>query len=325
MKKYARLFGSAALLAVLAWRVDLVLVARTLAGARWGWWLGAVLGYAGAQGLSSLRWQVLAAPLGFRRPLREYVSLYFIGTFFNLLLPTSVGGDVVRAWYLDAGTGKRWPAFLSVLADRLIGLFVLLLLAFVAALLVPLEPWVRLPALGAGVAAGLGLVFFLLAPSDREEPQQGLQGKVRQIAGVFVLYRNSPQLVFGTAILSALIQVANVFLLWMLGQAAGLPLPLAYCFVLMPLVSLLTLLPISVGGLGVREGALVLLLGPLGIAAGQAVTLSLLWFSVFVAAGLAGAGLYLAGRLPRYKVRADDEPVGGHPDQGRARQPRDAA
>src|SRR5207249_270116 len=158
---------SAALLAVLAWRIDLVLVARTLAGVRWGWWLGAVLCYALAQGLSSLRWQALALPLGFRRPLREYVSLYFIGTFFNLLLPTSVGGDVARAWYLDAGTGKRWPAFLSVLADRLSGLFVLLLLAFVAALVVPLERWVRLPALGAGVAAGLGLAFFLLVPCAR--------------------------------------------------------------------------------------------------------------------------------------------------------------
>ena len=64
MKKYARLFGSAALLAVLAWRVDLVLVARTLAGVQWGWWLGAVLCYAAAQGLSSLRWQALAVPLG---------------------------------------------------------------------------------------------------------------------------------------------------------------------------------------------------------------------------------------------------------------------
>src|SRR5215831_5784715 len=137
MKKNARLFGSAALLAMLAWRVDLALVARTLAGVRWSCWLAAVLCYAVAQGLSSVRWQALALPLGFRWPLREYISLYFIGTFFNLLLPTSVGGDVARAWYLDAGTGKRWPAFLSVLADRLVGLFVLLVLAFVTALVVP--------------------------------------------------------------------------------------------------------------------------------------------------------------------------------------------
>ena len=326
MKKYARLLGSAALLAVLAWRVDLALVARTLAGVCWWWWLGALLCYVASQVLSSLRWQALAAPLGFRRPLRDYVSLYFVGTFFNLLLPTSVGGDVARAWYL-AGAGKRWPAFLSVLADRLSGLFVLLLMAFGAALVVPQEPWVRVAALGAGAAAALGLVLFLLAPlgNGGTEAGRGLRGKVRQVAAVLGLYRRSPRLVLVATSLSALIQVANVVLVWMLGQGAGLPLPLDYCFVLMPLVALLTLLPISVGGLGVREGAVVLLLAPRGIAAGQAVTLSLLWFSVFVAAGLAGAGLYLSGRLPRYEVRTDDEPVGGHPDQGRTGQPRSAA
>jgi glycosyltransferase 2 family protein len=327
VKKYVRLLGSATLLAVLIWRVDLAQVARTLAGVCWWWWLGALLCYVASQVVSSLRWQALAVPLGFHRPLRDYVSLYFVGAFFNLLLPTSVGGDVVRAWYLDAGSGKRWPAFLSVLADRLIGLFVLLVVAFTAALLVPQEPLVRGAALGAGATAALGLAFFLLAPlgSGRTEVGRGVRGMVRQVVAVLGLYRRSPRLVLGVTFLSALIQVANAVLVWMLGQGAGLPLPLDYCFVLMPLVALLTLLPISVGGLGVREGAVVVLLASRGIAAGQAVTLSLLWFSVFVAAGLAGAGLYLSGRLPRYEVRTDDEPVGGHPDPGRAGQPRTAA
>ncbi len=93
----------------------------------------------------------------------------------------------------------------------------------------------------------------------------------------------------------------------------------------MPLVSLLTLAPISLNGMGVREGGLVVLLAPLGVAAEEAVTLGLLWMSVFVAAGLVGAGFYLFGRFPRYEVRSDGEPVGGHPDQGRARQSRPAA
>src|SRR5438477_624279 len=128
-------------------------------------------------------------------------------------------------------------ARLSVLADRLSGLFVLLLMAFTAALVVPLEPWVRLPALGAGAAAGLGLVFFLLVPRSRMGRAES--GKVRQVAVLLALYRGSPRLVFAATVLSALVQVANVVLLWMLGQAAGLPLPLSYCFVLMPLVCLL--------------------------------------------------------------------------------------
>src|SRR5204863_360725 len=64
------------------------------------WWLLAAGLYYLTQVASSLRWQILARPLGFHRPITQYLSFYFIGMFFNLFLPTSVGGDVVRAWYL---------------------------------------------------------------------------------------------------------------------------------------------------------------------------------------------------------------------------------
>src|SRR5262249_16706501 len=94
-----------------------------------GFWMGAVALYVGAQVVSALRWRWLAEPLGFRRPLAEFTAFYFIGMYFNLFLPTSVGGDVVRAWYLDGGSGRKLPAFLSVFVDRFSGLLVLLVLA----------------------------------------------------------------------------------------------------------------------------------------------------------------------------------------------------
>lgn len=328
MKKVPRILGSIALLAVLAWRVDFARVGAALARVRWQGWLAAVLCYCFAQVVSSVRWQRLARPLGFGGRFRDFLSFYFIGTFFNLLLPTSVGGDVVRACYLDGRSGRRWPAFLTVLADRLSGVFVLLPMAAAAALVIRQPAWA--PWWGAG-AAGLtlaGVLVFLLLPDSASRftaARRDVWGKVRLIGAAAATYRQSPGLLLGASCLSAVVQAANAVMVWLLAWSLGLSLDLPLFFALVPLVSLLTLAPISLNGLGVREGSLVVLLAPLGVAAEEAITLSLLWFSVFVVAGLAGAGCYLLGRFPHYEVGTDDEPVGGHPDQGRARQPRSAA
>ena len=75
----------------------------------------------------------MARSLEFERPLRHLVGYYFIGMYFSLLLPTSVGGDVVRAWYLDGGTRRRLGAFATVFLDRLSGLIVLLAMACLSA------------------------------------------------------------------------------------------------------------------------------------------------------------------------------------------------
>jgi glycosyltransferase 2 family protein len=355
--RYARILGSVVLLSILAWRLDLSLVGGVLARARWGWWLAAFACYAAAQMVSAWRWQVLASPLGFRLPVGRYLALYLIGSFFNLLLPTSVGGDVVRAWYLDAGSGRRWPAFLSVLADRLSGLFVLATVAFLASLAMPLPPWVRLLAIGSGTGALVGLLVFLIAPEPRpagfsicdfgfsidnnipglqsgKSPKSQIQNRKSKIPDrarlaiqAALCYRRSPRVLLLVTAFSVVIQAANVVVVWLLGIALGVQVPAGYYFVAVPLATLVTLVPVSVGGMGVREGGMALLLAPLGVPVEQAVTLALLWFSVFLAAGLVGAGCHLCSRFDPLRDQNDEEPepVGDHPDQGRAGQPRAAA
>jgi hypothetical protein len=89
--------------------------------------------------------------------------------------------------------------------------------------------------------------------------------------------------------------VANVVLVWLLGRGLGLPVPLAYYGVFVPLVALLTLLPVSVNGMGLRELGTVVLLAPVGVSTEKAVTLSVLTFAAFTAAGLCGGLFYLFG------------------------------
>src|SRR5262249_2033032 len=154
-----RLVVSVSLLAWLGWRTDWAQVGVAFRHLRLGLWLAAVGLYVVTQCVSSLRWQLLARPLGFTPSLARCTAFYFIGMYFNLFLPTSVGGDVVRAMYLSGGPGRRLNAFLSVFLDRSTGLLVLLALACVAVAVSPvgLPGWVALSVWGTAVAAVLAL------------------------------------------------------------------------------------------------------------------------------------------------------------------------
>jgi uncharacterized membrane protein YbhN (UPF0104 family) len=317
-----RLLVSGTLLAWLAWRTDWAQFAGSFGQLRLELWLAALGLYLATQAASSLRWQLLARPLGFEQPLWRYAAFYFIGMYFNLFLPTSVGGDVVRAWYLDAGSGRRLNAFLSVLVDRLTGLLMLLALACVAVGLspVPLQAWIIASVWGTAACAGMGLVALprLRRWTDRFD-------RLRRLAEGVHLCFDRPRLLLATTGLALVVQAANVVLVWLVGLAVAAPVPAAYYWVMVPMVSLLTVLPVSLNGMGVREGGVLLFLAPLGVAEGTALTLSFLWFSVFTAASLLGGFVYLVGWFPRPEGRPDHEPVGNHPDQGRTGQFKAAA
>jgi uncharacterized membrane protein YbhN (UPF0104 family) len=331
VNKKLRLILSVLLLAWLAWRTDWVQVGRAFAQLRLGWWLAAFGLYLFTQVVSGVRWQLLARPLGLGRPLRQFVAFYFIGMYFNLFLPTSVGGDVVRAWYLDGGSGRKLAAFLSVVFDRFSGLLVLLALACAAVALCPiaLPAWVPISVWGtvggaAVVLAGLALVDLRASPAARLPGAAKVLHKIddlRSSGRVFL----RPGLLLSTTALSLVVQAANVLVVWLVGLAIDAPVPAAYYWILVPMVTLLTLLPISLNGMGVREGGMVLFLAPLAVGEGTALSLAFLWFAVFTAASLCGGAVYLFGSFARPEVRPDHEPVRRDSDQGRARQPRAAA
>jgi uncharacterized membrane protein YbhN (UPF0104 family) len=318
MSKLLKLLVSGTLLALLAWRMDWARVGQHFAHLRIDLWAAALALYVATQVASSLRWQLLAQPLGFREPLSRYLRYYFIGMYFNLFLPTSVGGDVVRAWYLDGGSGRRLAAFLSTFADRFSGLLVLLALACAAVILCPvaIPGWV---ALSVWAVAGCGLLGVATLWLFRRWLKKF--HSARHLLNGVRLYIGKYRLLWLTSGLSFLVQAGNVALVWLLGQAINVEVPGSYYWILVPMISLLTLLPISINGLGVREAGVVLLLAPFHIDRATALSLSFLWFSIFTAASLMGGAVYLFGSFPRPEVRTDDESVRGDPGQGRAGEP----
>lgn len=311
---------SAALLGGLAWRTDWEHVGEAFARLRPELWLAAVGLYALTQVVSGWRWRLLARPLGFDRPWRQFVGIYYVGMFFNLVLPTSVGGDLVRAWYLDHRGNRKLRAFYSVLADRGSGLVILLTLACLAALACPvvLPAWIPWSVWGtAGVAAIVGAVVFWRV--TRPSAANGT------LTAVIVTYLNRPRMLLATTGLSVLVQAANVVLVWLIGVALAADVPASFYWIMVPMVTLLTLVPVSLNGMGIREGGTVLFLSQVGVPEGTALTIAVLWFAVMAVNSLAGGLVYLLGTFPRPQMRDDHGSVGDRSDQGREGQPAAAA
>ncbi len=310
MNKILRFAVSGVLLGLIAWRTDWVKFGQAFAGLRLELWLAALALLAVTQVVSTVRWQFLAVALGFRRPLKQLTGIYFIGMYFNLLLPTSVGGDVVRAWYLDAGSGRRMAAFVSVFLDRVSGLLVLLALACVALVLTPLTlpAWVGWFVWGSAACALLGLAAVPLLAGHGEK---GASRRQRLLAALTVI--RSPRVLVGTTLMSLWVQAANVVIVWLIGLAVGVDVPGAYYWIMVPMVSLLTMLPVSLNGMGVREWCAALFLAPFGVDRDTAIVLALLWFAVYAVASLSGGIVYLFGRFSRPVVTSDlgDEATAG--------------
>jgi uncharacterized membrane protein YbhN (UPF0104 family) len=320
VKKYWRVLGSGVLVSLLIWRIDWHQVGAAFVQLDVTYWLLALGLYVLTQAVSALRWQMLAATLGLGGRLWDYLSYYFIGMFFNLVLPTSVGGDVVRAWYLgrphpcggetdQQKVGRRTAAFLSVLADRVNGFAVLIAVACVAALCCPtaLPDWIAWTVAGVGAAGLLGMVTLPLLP--RLRTALSARPRLAQLLESADLCLRDRRMV-GVTLLSLVVQLANIVLAWLVGEGLGLPVPPLYYGVLIPLVAILTLLPISLNGMGLREAGTVLLLAPLGVSASSAVTLSLLIFAVYAAASLGGGVFYLLeNRGQKSEVRSQKSEI----------------
>ena len=329
MSKYLRIGVSVVLLAIIAWRTNWTDVGAKFAQLNIGLWFAAVGVMVAALVASARRWQLFARELRFSQSLPQFCAYYFIGAYFNLLLPTSVGGDVMRVWYLNGDSGRKLAALASVFLERLNGLLVLFFVACFGILFTPVElpTWIHAAVWSVTGAALAGIIALPFLRSIDKLPEQ----RRRQLDTMLALMKHPRALASGTLI-SVFVQAMSVVCVWFLGMSIGLDVPVAYYCILAPMVGLLTLLPISVNGVGVREVGMIVFLAPLGVDEDSAKTLAFLWFAAGVIVSLLGGLVYLWGAQPRVQPDAltsegadDDRPVAGNPDQGRAGQFKNAA
>ncbi len=263
-------------------------------------WLALAL-FIGGVFLRAFRWRALLADRGLRVPVRTLTQLYFIGQFFNTFLPTGFGGDVVRVVELARYGVSKAESLSTVFLDRLSGLmafFIMTLIALpFAANLIPLQiQWV-LMALGAGGIVGTWLMFERRFTSPLME-QIAARFQFPFKAKVMRLYAsmraNSPRAIAQAMLIGFMFNLLLIVVNYLVGRALGQQIELGYFFLFVPIISTLLLLPISLNGLGVREGAYVLLFASAGVSRGSAAAMSLTFWSITVATGLIGGVLYAA-------------------------------
>jgi uncharacterized membrane protein YbhN (UPF0104 family) len=293
---------TAALMAVALRAVEwtkLVALFRTI---DWKWWLAGFAAAMLAQLIAAIRWAALARPIGFPFSTGLFVWRFFEGVFFNLCLPTSIGGDVVKAYRLADSTQGRLLAGCTVVADRLTGLAALGVLAGAAAIA---KEWsLGLPttiAVGTALLAAALLVIWLGVGSlDRLLTLFPEPHSARRFISRLLPYQMRPSLMTKAVAWSLLVQAGGALAVSLIARGIGVSLPISIWFAVVPLIALAMVLPISISGVGVREGGLAFLLAPSGVPAEQAVAIGLLWFLTTIVSGLLGGLLFLLDRHPQH-------------------------
>jgi uncharacterized protein (TIRG00374 family) len=275
-----------------------------------GLWLSCALLATGAGIVAAaLRWQAVLAALGLRARTRTLLHHYLAGLFVGNFLPSTIGGDVLRVRRLALENGEGADTFASVVLERLSGLLVLPLITLVALLLNPGLRRLGTATLLAVVMSLSALALLVTILWMVSHPRIGgrLTGssRWREFAGALHLgaarMRRHPRAVVAVLAAAVTFQLLLVLAAFFAARAldideVGITAVLAF----LPAVAMAQTLPISLGGLGIREGALVLFLDPLGVPSGRAVALGLLLYALTLTVSLLGAPSFaLGGRRSR--------------------------
>lgn len=287
-----------ALLAFVMSRTDTSSLRSLLFALPGGVLLTAVVLHFLAFALGAFRWWLLARAAGFGRSFMGACRGYFLGVFFNNFLPTGLGGDIVRIAHLRDPATSLTPLIASTISDRVIGLVAVFATGLCALSLldqITLGNQSRATLFAAALIAVLSLWLFVTewfgSRIDRcaayTRHTRFRRGFIEILQSLHGLHRHR-RLLFGALVISFAMQSLVVLTYYVLARALDLQQPLGLYFAVIPVVFVAAVLPVSIGGLGVREGALVNLLIFFGAGANQAVGLSVAYLGVLWVASLPG-------------------------------------
>ena len=301
MKFWIRLGVSAAVLGALLLWVPWHEVGTAIGSMPPSVWAIVLVGFLAGHTLGAMKWRLLVNAGRSMLPRLEAIRCYAAGLFANMCLPSIVGGDVLRAVLAGKVTGRPEAIVLGGIADRVIDTATMAVLVamggfFVRDSLNGLGVQLLMAVLFIGAAVGVICLPFLVRRPLRRWPR-----KIRRPVGrAFVALRRMatrPSAAVLAVVISLTVQSGFVLLNAWIGHSIGLNVPLGAWFVAWSLAKLAGLLPISLGGLGVRDATLAALLVPFGVPMAYGVVTSLIWQSVLIAGGLVGGAVWwLLGR-----------------------------
>lgn len=283
---------SVALLVAVATVLDPAAVGARLAGLRLGWVAAALAVTVVQVVLSAWRWRYTAGRLGLHLPLHRAVAEYYLATFLNQVLPGGVGGDVARAWrHASAHEGSGGEAVSAVVLERVSGQVIMTGVAVLSGLVLVSAGLTRLPTPGA--AGGLVLTVAVAAgvlaapPMARRLGRLPVLGQALAHARTALLGRALP-----VQLLTSLLVVGSYLAVFVLGaRSLGVETPTTALLPLVAPVLVTMLVPVTVAGWGLREGAAAALWATAGLSPADGVAISVAYGLLVLVSSLPGAGL----------------------------------
>lgn len=263
--------------------------------------------------LGAYQWWRLLRAIDIQIPLWKVCAYYHVGLFFNNFLPANIGGDIARVADASRYANTRAAAISTVIMDRAMGTLALAGLALVTTIPAIDRFHLRFMylALVGFFACSAVFLWSLLHPRfldtlegiltrvglGRLKPH--LDELARNLAG----FRGQRQLLIEVLGVAIVVQVARIGVHVLVARSFGLHVALPYFFLFVPLLAVIVSLPISFNGIGVREGAGVVLFGLVGVGRAAAFSLQFTTYLVAVAVSLLGALIFLV-RIPRRRNEA---------------------
>lgn len=309
----AKLGLSVAMMMFLFARMPAASVGEALRTADRGWLLAAGTLMLASNLLGAFQWSRLLRAVEIRIPLWKVCAYYHVGLFFNNFLPANIGGDIARVVDASRYSHTRAAALATVVMDRALGTLALAGLALVTTVPAIGEFHLSMAylALVGFFGASLTLVWALLQPRflalvERVLASVGL-GRLKphldELAANLAGFRGRPLLLLEVFAIALVVQVMRIGVHTLVARAFGLHIALTYFFLFVPLLAVIVSLPISFNGIGVREGAGIVLFGWVGVSRTAAFSLQFTTYLVAVAVSMLGAVVFLA-RIPRRRAEA---------------------
>jgi len=258
--------------------------------------------------ISSLRWALLISQ---KISIKRLFSMYMIGSFFNICLPGIIGGDAVKAYYLSRelkntpseNRGKKnlkinrinpessVIAIASVFMDRYIGLSALMIIGMIA---FPFGlKYLEISTQNILIWLTPGIFFIFISFILFSYRVGGGIKLLHSIYEYFDIYKTKRDILIKCLLYSFIVQMSGIFAVFILSVGMSYNISLLIISIFMPMITLISLIPISISGIGLRELSFVVFLGSMGVPSDMSIALSLSWFFSVVAASILGLVLYV--------------------------------
>jgi len=267
-------------------------------------------------GLSALKWRILLLSDAIDIPLRKLVVSYLIGGFFNIFLPSNIGGDSYRIYDVMKKSNQTVRSVASVFADRLTGFVALVCLSLISSVVVAFKlgrpSFILLPLV---ILLMLNIILYMLW---KKEPVRylfrvtsldrfpALVNMTEKFFTTFSRYGSEQRTVTRVMLISFLFQLLLIFAVYLMAQSLHAAVPFFYFSAFVPLITLMEAIPISIYGIGIRDMGYVFFFGLAGMTDLQTRSLALLFLAVTLSYSLLGGVLYLGRVIMSWKSTHED-------------------